>query len=422
VIFPVFVASGTLKSLPAMSGYIDLTLVTAVAIALLAFGAAINMVVARTPQGLGWLICLVAVVLAGLWQTPDSAYATSKVQGLLTLTLGCSFVGALLVLRTNQHRRWLLRGTVGVGLAMCVVYVLNPTPDAALDGRIALHGSNTIQTARYAGAALVVVITFMLSRRRWSLPALACATALGLLMIGTGSRGPLVATVISLLSLVPVHTKDSRRLRRRAAALAVVVAAVGFYLFTKTDALARSRIDLLFAQDKGASVSERTTMWGLAWRAFEHAPLGLGWGGLQPKLMPIDIYPHDILLEVLGEAGLIGACALVLLLCGAYARAYAHARRGDVDARGLLVLLTFWLVNALVSGDVNDNRGLFVVAAAAVVMSRPRREGARDHPGTAESTAVHVHAQPRVLPGEPATAQMFQPGSTARPSTPTGVS
>jgi O-antigen ligase len=84
-------------------------------------------------------------------------------------------------------------------------------------------------------------------------------------------------------------------------------------------------------------------------------------------------YPHNLLLEVTLEAGwLAGACTLAIL---AAALGAAWAVSNLLEGRILLAGLGFWIINALVSGDVNDNRPLFTLVSASLALWKPRGGG-----------------------------------------------
>lgn len=117
------------------------------------------------------------------------------------------------------------------------------------------------------------------------------------------------------------------------------------------------------------------------------SPLGVGWAGLEPILRPIGRYPHNLFLEVGAEGGVLAALALLALLAAAVSRSFKAARAGDDSVVPVVALLVFWLVNAMVSGDANDNRGVFVFAAAALMVrgARQPEAGAPKRAGRAPS-------------------------------------
>jgi O-antigen ligase len=108
-------------------------------------------------------------------------------------------------------------------------------------------------------------------------------------------------------------------------------------------------------------------LYDLAWHLGLSHPIGLGWGGYA-NYAPANLeYPHDIVLEVFAEAGWLAAASLVLWIGYVWAR--ARRRANDFEGMASLAVLTFMLMNALVSGDINDNRTFFLAIGLAIANS-----------------------------------------------------
>jgi O-antigen ligase len=107
-------------------------------------------------------------------------------------------------------------------------------------------------------------------------------------------------------------------------------------------------------------------------------PAGLGIGGYglnMPVLSPRPAvpYPHNIVLEVANESGLIALDALLALVGVALLMALRLARRPGLAF--CAVGITFAFIEALASGSVNDNGVLWMLlgltyAAARTIDSR----------------------------------------------------
>ncbi|MEM2164053.1 MAG: hypothetical protein QXR62_06520, partial [Candidatus Bathyarchaeia archaeon] len=79
------------------------------------------------------------------------------------------------------------------------------------------------------------------------------------------------------------------------------------------------------------------------------------------------LYPHNIILELGAELGLIGVLIFAMMIGMAFAKSLvtlgAQRGFGKIATRYLLVVCCFTLLNAMVSGDINDNRILFTSVA-----------------------------------------------------------
>lgn len=360
------VGAGAVKSSSVMRWLpVDLTLLSAIVVLLGVLNIVAGAATYRWRLPLGWVAGAVAFGALGFFSRTSTGYASDKTLSLCTLTLGCSFVAGLLLVRSARQRNALAWGTVAVGLLVAALARIAPATDEALYGLVALSETATLTPARVVGAATVVVLAFAIGGRLRLLVAMPLAAVLLVVLVGTGSRGPLVGLVAAGAGLL-LFLPAGRRLR--ALLVLAVVAAVVARIVTGAAASVQDRFLLLLADDKGASVNVREALWRTSWEAIQLDPFGRGWGGLSPALTPVSDYPHNILLEVAGEGGVIAVAGLLFVVVLAIWRTVHAVRTGDASALAIFALVVFWFVNALVSGDINDNRGLFVVLAAALAV------------------------------------------------------
>lgn len=339
--------AGYVKASPVLEWVpIDLTL-----LALLAVLAAAVTEPHRGRVAVAPTLLLVATCILAAMRTPGGPDADLKMQLLFLLTLPAMIAAPILV-STPERVRWLLRATVigALGIGLLVRYAPST---ADLYGRLALQGSNTIATGRACGAGLVALFVLALTRCvRWVV-AVPVGAVLLLLVFGSGSRGPLLGAAVACIA-VGLTQRGVHRVRGAAITAALVVAG-GWWGFSHTGSSAAARIALLFAPagGQGASISDRQYLYRHAWAVVDRNPAGVGWGGLEPYLYPVAQYPHDVFLEVFGEGGWLAGLVFTVVVVIALLRA-----RRDAAVLGLLI---FWLTNAMFSGDVNDNRALFML-------------------------------------------------------------
>jgi O-antigen ligase len=386
----ILVSAGVIKSSPAMGWLpIDLTFLAAAAVTLALLDAAAGAVHSHDRPPVEWIVGSALFASLGLFQAADGGYVHDKVPGFLVLTLMLSFVAPLFLVRTARQRDALSFGFVGVGVLVAFLAVVAPATSAGLEGRVALFEDATIAPARALGAAIVVILVSAFIRRlpvRYALPV---AAALLFVMIRTGARGPAFAVAVALLVAVIVLRGTHRN---RAVLLLVGALVVGQRIFSGTVASAQDRFMLLLSDDQGASVSVREMLWRRSWHVIQMTPFGEGWGGMSRALRPIADYPHNVVLEVAGEGGLLALGLLLVAVWVGVRRTTRASRTGDSSATTLLALLVYWLANALVSGDLNDNRGLFLCLAAALMVgsvgpsaAMPQQLGPRDVTAERES-------------------------------------
>lgn len=353
----------------------DLTLICAVLVGAAIYDAALGRTLGQSWDQLAtWpAVGVVLLGILGAWQAPTvTEYVAAKSISFFALTLGCCTIGSLLLVRTATQRAALAWATVAFGL---VVVLLAATGEETgrSSSALALVGDSTIGPARVAGAALVALLLLTAARRVRLVLAAPLAFALLQVVIDTGSRGPLVATVVAVGLAALTMTRGRTAARTLVAAGALAVG--GLVAYANAAPLVQRRFALLFQPDKGASVRVRESFYSESWRHVQERPLGGGWGSLEAELSPRAAYPHNILLEIAAEAGWVTAAGFVIA-CGVALRATWRAgREGEASSIVVFALLIFWLLNGMVSGDVNDNRALFIVLGAALTVGHQRRRG-----------------------------------------------
>ncbi len=125
-----------------------------------------------------------------------------------------------------------------------------------------------------------------------------------------------------------------------------------------------SRFLALMQPDGGTSGGSRIWLFENALRLWAETPFlghGLGSFALQMGWVDNRAYPHNIILEILVEMGVVGLClwGLVVFLV---IKNITHSRLRNSSLFSLGVMyLVFTGVNTMVSGDLVDNRFFFAI-------------------------------------------------------------
>ena len=351
---------GYVKGLPAMASMGELP--TKVAAAIIAIALVHRVVVAKDrPKGLAWMVLLVVSFIPGLIGGHPTSYTTNKISVGIPLMLLSMAAGLILLSSLRDRRIWI----VGLAVFGCLMAVLTQVfPSVETVDSLALEGGNTIGLGRATGAAAVALFMLALTSSRRRL--LYSVTFLGVsaFMILAGSRGPVLSLLVAVLIAVSVSPGRSRSVRLLLASLAL---GLGAFLAFSNDLVA-SR--LLTVQDTSAEARRR--LWDASIDIIMHNPAGIGWGQLYNHLPPSAVlqsvgvyqYPHNVYLEVTVEGGWIAGLVLVLLI----GRSAILQRRMTAQPLEsvMLALFIFFAVNAMVSGDVGDNRGLWIAVGAGM--------------------------------------------------------
>jgi len=370
-------AQGTLKALPPFSSspvsllYVTLGLV-AIACVLRVRAAGLP-AVGLVPLLMGVLV--VAVLLAAL----TSAYPGSTYKAVyFEVVCGTLFFAPLVLVRDIEAVWRTAVAFVAIGLVVAHA----ATPGSIPSQAFTVPGGNEITAAYFpalgAVAALACLAMRTLGARRVALIAL--AALLSAAAVRTGSRGVLVALIAAMcvtLVLLVVHA--------RRPALALVLAlllAVGGYAGVRHVAgdVALQRYSQLTSDTRRDYLRTHAID-----QSLEH-PMGLGIGGYGNNLPVVSLgsttpYPHNILLEVLNETGLVGLSALLALLAAGIAVAVRLARTPGLAfcAAGI----TFAFVEALASGNVNDNGVLWLMLGLTIAVGQAASTRGARHPETA---------------------------------------
>jgi O-antigen ligase len=98
-----------------------------------------------------------------------------------------------------------------------------------------------------------------------------------------------------------------------------------------------------------------------AW--LEHPVLGHGIGSFSNIWANVDerLFPHNLILELLCELGLVGLLLFMAIPCAAYFVARGQFRSADVRLKALVIALAAYaFTNTMTSGDIPDNRVIFM--------------------------------------------------------------
>jgi hypothetical protein len=369
-----FLFAGDLKADPRLAWLpVDLTLLTGaclsgVLLLRLARGSRV-----RSPRVLALVGLLYFTFLPGLWGAVPSAYGLQKVATLFTFTL-LSFLAPLLLVEEAGDLDGLVNAMACFCLAITLGGLLGGGAGGGAPERLQAFGAGTISLGRATG--LLFLVAALALAREGPLPALTFAilALAGITALFSGSRGPIMA---ALLVLGLLFTLGRYRLGRRAWKLAGAAAALTALLagsLAQAPAGSLRRVESFFRGQAGSSELYRLAALQGSWGLIQVTPAGLGWGRFATDVDPekgLDRqYPHNLLAEVTLEGGWLCGLAMALVLTLAVASAWS--RTAAPEGRLVFAGVVFYLVNALVSGDVNDNRPLFMFVTAALALPQAK--------------------------------------------------
>jgi O-antigen/teichoic acid export membrane protein len=331
---------------------------------------------------------LLGLMLLRLGPSAAESYGSTKVQ-LYVADVLIFFVGAIFVGSRRRDVRLFFNVQLGVFAAGSLLFLYNLVAghaQAVVGGRYALSALEyPIELGRDSSVGILIAIYIMLSARARAtrLRAALVVPPLAIAMVSAGSRGPVLAFVIGLLALLALSATSPQGRRRLGVVAALFLfAALIVPLVVPGSVLGRA-LSAVLGGASGLSSNGRSSLWALSLTTFNHHPLfGLGTGGFAALGTGLQ-YPHNILLEVATELGVFGAAALLAVLGGMWAslvRLWRRTTGSDQLMSSLLIaLFVTALINACVSGAIQDNRDVWVWGGIAIGMNaaRPHRRSER---------------------------------------------
>ena len=317
--------------------------------------------------------------LPGLVWAADHSYGQAKVLGLMATF---AITGAALQLMASHRVRtgflWAL-AVSGVTVAVALVLF---GESVTYFGRWSLFGLNPIPLGRMATLGAILALLAATRTKGARLAALiAAATICIYAAYLTGSRGPVLAAVLTLL----VAALPGRRMRvsRRTAVIGASAAAVGLVVLLVTDAARLLAVD----------TSGRALLWQESFMLALSNPLGIGFGDLfgQVTMQPWETsedtaYSHNVLLEAAVEGGWLALVGLLIALVVSFRWLYRDATTWT--GRAMLAVWVFALMNACLSSDLVGNRLMWVmIGAGLALMLRDRTTEHAESLGDSEALA-----------------------------------
>jgi O-antigen ligase len=133
----------------------------------------------------------------------------------------------------------------------------------------------------------------------------------------------------------------------------------------------RSRIESLLSGQLNSSAVTRVDLYSESWQSIMLHPWGTGWGSFELLGGADYRYPHNLVLETLVEMGWIAGAAFVGWVLWRCVATWHHG--GTFEGMAILGVTAFTFVNAMVSGDLNDNRVLFFSIGMGYALSMVAR-------------------------------------------------
>lgn len=312
-------------------------------------------------------VALVVLMTASLTYTPVFSAGLEKLGRFLTVT-SIAIVAPFFVIGTPGAMKRFLAGFGVVAFAICG-WSLSGLSGSA---RLATPSDNTIGLGHIACGLILLIWFAVVPRYRFPKRFLAYLL-LGVptvAMIGSGSRGPVIACAIVILMSPLFH-------RRRVLPDLACIGGLGLAAipFVKIPASAVDYLGtLVHGQSVGSVLDFRSDLLDYGWKLLQQHPLiGTGIQGFRFYSRNPELYkwPHNIFLEIACEMGIpaaLIACALVGSAILEACRQLKHFSAPHFAVSQVAAALLFaGLINGTNTGDINSDRATWLFVSLVFV-------------------------------------------------------
>lgn len=249
-------------------------------------------------------------------------------------------------------------------------------------GTIFVMDTDYLALGRTVGLGLIVLIgCVFFSKEKVKLIHKLMAIIMAMVLFGAGGKMPLISTIITLFLLFILSIKYDKRNKVIKYSKGVkllfgfftigICIVIGIALSGKMDDFFWRLQSLFAGQDE--STLMRVVLYKTAIEMIKVNPLiGVGWATFPLYYYGMDkkVYPHNILLEVFSELGVIGFITLLALIvfaayCGFKRYKEKHTKYNNLQL-AIIGGFAFFLLNSMSSGDITDNKILFTFIALLV--------------------------------------------------------
>ena len=269
----------------------------------------------------------------------------------------------------------LFKLTYFTSLTICILILINIASQGLssliFNGRLQLDALNPISLAHVAAVCTILGIYYVVNLKpktnrgiNYGLGLLSIIIGISLLIL-TGSRGPMLATVITVIFfLVSISLVKSIKYLAISVIFVILSFPIISSLLIDSDISTLNRINGAVENNDGG-VSGRYDAYKAAWDIFLNNPI-IGDTITEPVLRT---YPHNIILESLMATGVLGFIAIASLIIGCIYLAWGIARRRD-DGAWISLLFIEALIGAMFSGAIYSVSMFWVTFAMVVGYSK----------------------------------------------------
>lgn len=313
---------------------------------------------------------LLLLMLLSLIYTLSPIYGADKFLKFATLTTLTIFAPLFLF-----RNKIILERFIYTIIALSTIMSI----DAFIAGSRAVFSATYLGFGRITGASVLIIIFYFMIKsnvKRKTVWLLLLLINLAGLFYSAG-RAPIVILVFTTIVMLFLSFNFKKFSINKPILLCFILiiflTILSIFFFPQITQTSLARFNVMLSEFQGTvqgipPVGERMEMFSLALKGFFHSPFfGVGIGGFSAFAYGVDVhsYPHNILLEIGSELGILGILSLLFLIgfCFFYLiflRKMHKEKEKYFLITMILSLFIFMFLNSLVSGEINDVRLFFV--------------------------------------------------------------
>lgn len=291
----------------------------------------------------------------------SSEYASQKYLRFHILTLFAAFA-PLIVIKSNNDLKLFLQILIITWSMYCLISFIGLYFSDTGINRASTFEENEIFLGRTSGSLLLITTILFMEKKLKKIYFFIALFALLMLLIASGTKAAIIASlsliVIYMLLFIKIH-----KLVFFSAILTFFIILALPYIVSHIPSESISRILMFLNGDIGdGSGKIRLEMWGDSLKyALDHI-WGIGLGGFSAINSKYSFfeYPHNIIIEYLLEVGIIPSIIFIIAIIISLKLLYKTSQRDNLLITKLsFILLLFFFLQALISGDLDGNRVFF---------------------------------------------------------------
>lgn len=322
---------------------------------------------ARTSVRIFFVLCFYLVVTVA-WTPNDNPFPAVADICLMLVTL-------LVVERAARHEKFveafwlsleLLLFAIAAYALFAQLFLVQNMTAADLPGRLSILGGGPNVMGRFLGMLCLLMVAQSLRQggglhwgAAWRIVAAAVAL---ILLLETGSRGAFTGLLVGLLALFVV-----RRMNVKLIGIgAIVILSFGylFKLIPDADVIEAIEERWVVATLEEGYLSLRDVLLEYAYELWLERPVfGGGLDSFGYYTLGLDVYPHNLIMEVAQEGGIVGALLLLAWIVHLILNSW-NGRNHYTEIGLSMTALIFGC--ALFSGDFYDSRLMFIFGVLTI--------------------------------------------------------